>query len=248
MRSPVPARGSNDSPKSFPHIIPLKTSVMHCFCVRLYFFTYLLRRRMCHCTRWASLQMLQACSLMNWFSPGISAGLVDGQFLHKQGAGHRGQAAADPRCPRRAPASLGGGHVAGSGRQSGSRQLGSLRFSSASSGENLHTRRTRSDVCMCLHACICVSMDAYVYTVWYACVYMTVSQPRCHSYRREHVRPYEPVAFSPLGRQLPFACPMALAVRMLSLSLSLWLQTCQSHSTSLPHLLQDVPAGQKCDR
>ena len=69
---------------------------------------------------------------------GLPTGPVHGQLLRQPVAGHRGQAAADSQCACGEPAGLAGSCVAGPAGQSGfRRQLGSLCFSSASSGENL---------------------------------------------------------------------------------------------------------------
>ena len=112
---------------------------------------------------------------MDWFSPGIPTGLVHGQLLCQPGSSHRGQAAADPRCPCRAPSSLGGGRVAGPGRQSGFHsQLGSLHFSSASSGETARQTHTCRCAYTCMHESMCTPM------------YVMVPQPGCQLSMRTH--------------------------------------------------------------
>lgn len=110
---------------------------------------------------------------------GMPTGLVYRQLLHEQGAGHRGQAAADSQRPRREPAGLGGSRVAGPGRPSGFHcQLGSLCFSSASSGENLQRDLVRNPVytCTCVYTCVytCICIRVRVYVCLYARVCVCV--------------------------------------------------------------------------
>lgn len=74
---------------------------------------------------------------------------MHGQLLREQGAGHRGQAAADSQCLCGELAGLGGSHLAGPGRQGGlRRQLGALCFSSASSGEILQAEYFLNAPCL----------------------------------------------------------------------------------------------------
>lgn len=109
---------------------------------------------------------------------GLPAGLVHGRLLQQPAAGRGGPAAADSQRARGEPAGLGGSRVAGPAGQSGfPGQLGSLCFSSASSGETPRGRWSESNpsqcwVCfgkICTRVCTCVC----------ACTYICVSTPTC---------------------------------------------------------------------